>query len=670
MGEKTLKQQAAERLAHTYDLPVFPIKPNGKEPAIKDWQQLATRDSAQIRRWWTDNPDYNIGVSTTGLCVVDRDTKHNGPENWRALVDERAMFGEELPKTLEIETWSGGGHGYYLAPEGVEVRSSVGKIAEGVDIRGKGGYVVGPGSTIDGKRYKIIGDGGGFKASQKIAVAPAWLVEQASKARARAENAGVRVTPETEESVKQAWDYVRDEAPEAIEGAGGDAMTHQVAKRLFDFGVTLESAREPFQWWNEHKAIPSWDLDALEAKLEGGMRYRQNPLGNFNGGALPGMEPVEIAEPPVTKRKGLGALWFADAWPRALTHSSKPLVWGLLDEEAFSVTYGESGSGKSFLMLDIAFHIAAGRPWNGHKVKQGAVAYVAAEGGTGIYKRLRALRDHYGIETAPFRVIPSSVDLLRGGDMQAIVDDIKAAQQEIGQAFVYVGIDTVSRVLAGGNENGPEDMGLLVRRFDQLRAVTKAHLNAVHHTGVSNAHRARGHSLLKAATDTEIEVSVVVKDQSFDMKVTKQREAEGGLKMRFAIKPMSLGTDPEGREVKSAVVTQSIVTHPRKPIKALTKAQQDLLDAIDEELADTNLGTGTFNLDFILRAAGNAQLRKIEHGKTPWKRHEMGGAWYQWVRRNAIALKNAFEMGGGEKDEYFRVVSVQNEMDEMGNEMR
>ena len=64
----------------------------------------------------------------------------------------------------------------------------------------------------------------------------------------------------------------------------------------------------------------------------------------------------------------------------ALTSSTLPLVKGLLDQSALSVMYGQSNVGKTFVAMDVAFHVAAGMAWGGLKVSRGAVVYVAAEG--------------------------------------------------------------------------------------------------------------------------------------------------------------------------------------------------------------------------------------------------------------------------------------------------
>src|ERR1700749_696509 len=204
---------------------VFPVKPYvepddptpenlakardlAKQPALGGWQPSAAQSRPQIEAWWRENPDDNIGISTTGLLVVDLDPKDNGPENWADILALREMLGEApLPDTFQVKTWSGGRHLDFWAPEGVDVRGSVGKnggIAPGIDTRATGGLVVGPGSYIDGKSYDIIEP----VKSHKIAMAPAWLVEKAGRKRERLENAGEQVTDETPEAIEKAREIV------------------------------------------------------------------------------------------------------------------------------------------------------------------------------------------------------------------------------------------------------------------------------------------------------------------------------------------------------------------------------------------------------------------------------------------------------------------------------
>ena len=118
---------------------VFPVQPSGKVPATSNGCKAATVDLEQVDRWWTRNPDYNIGVATgsvSGLVVVDLDGPQ-GFESWSFLANLH-----RAPDTLWCFTGSGGWHAYFTHPGGL--RNSASKIAPGIDIRAEGGYVVAP----------------------------------------------------------------------------------------------------------------------------------------------------------------------------------------------------------------------------------------------------------------------------------------------------------------------------------------------------------------------------------------------------------------------------------------------------------------------------------------------------------------------------------------------
>jgi RecA-family ATPase len=186
----------------------------------------------------------------------------------------------------------------------------------------------------------------------------------------------------------------------------------------------------------------------------------------------------------------------------------QPLVEGFLDCTALSVMYGPSGCGKTFFALDVAAHIARGQVWRGRAVLQGAAVYVAAEGGYGILERLTAFSCQYGIDPkdVPLYVIPEPIDLCHSDiDVDLLMDHLRTFPKD--QPVRFLSIDTTSRALAGGNENSSDHMGALVQRCDKLRAATGAHLMLLHHTGKDITLGARGHSLLRAAVDTEIEMT-------------------------------------------------------------------------------------------------------------------------------------------------------------------
>jgi RecA-family ATPase len=152
-------------------------------------------------------------------------------------------------------------------------------------------------------------------------------------------------------------------------------------------------------------------------------------------------------------------------------------------------------------------------PWRKLGLDQGGVIYCALEGKHGITNRVLAIQQTLGLAddspgALPLGIVTSSINLLGPtADAPLLIETIKAEAEAIERPMRLVVVDTLSRALAGENENASEDMGALVMNDDAVRNATGAHLLFVHHTGKDAAKGARGHSLLRAATDTKIELS-------------------------------------------------------------------------------------------------------------------------------------------------------------------
>jgi hypothetical protein len=215
----------------------------------------------------------------------------------------------------------------------------------------------------------------------------------------------------------------------------------------------------------------------------------------------------------------------------------EPLIEGLIDIGTMSAIVGATSSYKTGIALDLACHVALGRKWRGHAVRQGSVLYLASEGGHGIAERLAAWQRYYdaGPDDGPLFIVPEPIDLCHGfGDAQRVLSHIA-----YDPALVLIAIDTLSRALAGGDENGSRDMGQFVINCDQVRQQTGAHVCVLHHLGKDESRGARGHSLLKAALDTEITVTKTGRVGL--MEVTKQRDYPDGEIFGFASKSVDLG---------------------------------------------------------------------------------------------------------------------------------
>ena len=151
---------------------VFPCAPGSKRPALRqNWQDLATTDHGRIRAWWARQP-YNVGIACgpSGLVVIDLDVARDQPEGpARRGLDGPASGVDALERlcranrqrypagTYTVATPSGGSQLYFTAPD-TPVRNSAGRLGPLIDVRADGGYVVGDGSLIDGRRYSARGD--------------------------------------------------------------------------------------------------------------------------------------------------------------------------------------------------------------------------------------------------------------------------------------------------------------------------------------------------------------------------------------------------------------------------------------------------------------------------------------------------------------------------------
>jgi hypothetical protein len=214
----------------------------------------------------------------------------------------------------------------------------------------------------------------------------------------------------------------------------------------------------------------------------------------------------------------------------------EPLIEGVLDVGTMSAIVGATGAYMTGIAIDWAAHIGLGRPWRGHRERKGVTLYLAVEGGRGIAERLQAWRRYHGVDAVEgdVYVIPEPIDLAHGDDTRLLLQHIA----RLGRVD-FIAVDTVSRALAGGDENSSKDLGGFVRNCDLIRSETGAHLSGLHHLGKDESRGARGHSLLKAALDTELMATKAGRIGSLEL--TKQRDGPEGTRWGFAIELVDVG---------------------------------------------------------------------------------------------------------------------------------
>lgn len=560
---------------------VFPVTIDGKTPEHEGWQSQATSDPETADSLWRDpfgEPiPFNIGVLTGGgLTVLDVDAKKGKPG--LESLDELVTFLGLDDETLTVRTPSGGLHLYY-ASEGLALRNSASKIRPALDIRGEGGFVVAPGSQIGDKVYEVV---------KPVAVKPIapWFAEMCGEALPRSENSTQPLVElDTPEAIERAVQWLTKEAPETIADSGnGDHTAYKVACHVKDFGISEgECLALILEHYDGAKAHPPQGQEVWEVKVSNAYRHGLNPPGVLH--PMADFEVVEL-EPTISKTEAVARgkrsrhVFVKGYESKGLVASFTDdyLVDDLLERFAVSCLYGPSNVGKTFVMLDIALHVATGRPWNGHETKKGAVIYVAAEGTRGIHKRIASWEKHHGLDLADawFSSRPSPIDLLSpDGDTNSFIEAVLAEAAAWGEGVkpTLIVIDTLSRALAGGDENSSVDMGAFVKHIDRIKTATGAHIAIVHHSGKDAARGMRGWSGMRAAIDTEMEVS----DGS--LSTTKQRDMEKLEDQAFVLQDVVLGEDRRGKPVKSAVILYGAAAEMAGP-EPLTKEQARWLDEL------------------------------------------------------------------------------------------
>ena len=184
--------------------------------------------------------------------------------------------------------------------------------------------------------------------------------------------------------------------------------------------------------------------------------------------------------------------------------------------------YGQPSAGKSFIALDIALSVSTGRPWMGHPVDPGHVLYLAAEGGAGISKRVRAWLQHNDIKPSQTNIawLIESVPVHVDSDQMAIL--LERVLTEIEDTPDLVIVDTLARCF-DGEESETGDMGRFIGGVDHLRAQLGCTVLVIHHTRL-DGDRERGNTSFRGAADAML---AVYKDGD-DVRIscTKQKDAE------------------------------------------------------------------------------------------------------------------------------------------------
>ncbi len=249
--------------------------------------------------------------------------------------------------------------------------------------------------------------------------------------------------------------------------------------------------------------------------------------------------------------------------PRFKLHSLKDvlslpppdwLIRGVMPVGSQAVLFGPSGSGKSFIALDLALSVATGRKWQGLKVKEGPVTYIVAEGGRGMAKRADAWIQHRGL--APIDdmfFVLEPVQLRNPEHIKGLLHQINARNKK--PALIV--FDTLARCFVDGEENSAKDVGVLVHHAGILQQATGAAILMLHHTGKAANNQERGSTALRGAAD--VMISQTKANDIITLRNIKQKDAEEfrPITLRLDQIKLDMTGGSSGDPVTSCVVVQA-----------------------------------------------------------------------------------------------------------------
>lgn len=260
------------------------------------------------------------------------------------------------------------------------------------------------------------------------------------------------------------------------------------------------------------------------------------------------------------------------------------LLKGVMAPGELSCWWGPPKCGKSFLALHIAYALAQGRSVFGRRVKKCRVLYLACEGRSGLRARLQALVRRWG-HAESFTLIAEPIDLWSpAGDTEALAELIAEHRPDL------LVVDTINRVMAGGDENSSADMGALIRHLDQLRQSVDGeapgpHVMTIHHGTKAGGNGPRGHGSLLGAVDASIEV-VIEEDGSRVARLDAVKDDPKG-SLAFALRVEQLEPDADGDPVTTCTVEEIDASAPKpKASKPLSDTQQGWLRDLADMFVD------------------------------------------------------------------------------------
>lgn len=374
-------------------LPVFPCNA-AKRPITSNGLHDASQDRDTVNEMFARPKAALIGVPTgrrSGVFAVDIDVRDGAKGGeWLAANEYR------LPQTRRHRTQSGGTHLLFAMPAGRAIRNSAGKLADNVDVRGDGGYIIYPPST-------------GYSVSDPAAPAeaPDWLLDLLDPPQAAPAPASKpRALADDTNGSRYALAALSN-ACDAIMGAGWGAqettlnnmalhMGHFVAGGELSKGYAREALISAGMGMRNQPGMAPWHERDIRAKVERAMADGEARPWNAPPREVRHVHRIEIVAPepppyedvphhwhgepdydmsldaaerftPAAKAPTKALHWTDEGWDEAAIERRQWAVPGHLLRGAITLAGGPGGTGKSSLMVAWACAAALGEHYGNFK---------------------------------------------------------------------------------------------------------------------------------------------------------------------------------------------------------------------------------------------------------------------------------------------------------------
>ncbi len=595
-----LAVQGPQLLARGY--PIIPIKPGTKHPGFRGWQKTVADDKALASWLANGHAQGGVGVLTKHFPAIDLDVRD--PDIVAKLVQwcvDRGLRGPmrvgEAPKLLIAcrtdEPFSKVSSAKFIDFMGLEHK---------VEVLGDGQQYVAYATHPDTKQpYKWVSDSD--LAQTKPQDLPVLTHEQAvdlvdyfhtivpSDWERAGEGTAGSLTSEPIDALlyaKPAVDVSQEKLERAVNALDPDMLMADWVRVGMGLYHQFNGSAEGFALWDiwssQGSKYNEKEMRARWRSFKAGLRTNPTTAATIlemakRAKASEGFEAIDLPKGEKPKRT------FKIVHASEVLAKLGPIDWlvnGYLERNTTGLLFGDPGAFKSFIALDMAFSVAAGRPWHGYDVEAGPVVYIAGEGHGGLARRFAAWEQDRGVSIAglPFYVSEQPARLYDAENAKLVVEAVDAIAQEKGRPRMVV-IDTLARNFGPADENSNADMGVFIHHVDTLlRLRYGATVMIVHHSGHSQKQRARGATALKGGMDFEYRVERADGALSTTLICTKMKDAKEPEQVWFEGREVLVGA-LEDEDMTSLVFDRTAAPVEQEP--ELKGNQKTLYDIIENE---------------------------------------------------------------------------------------